>query len=426
MDTKAVRLYGKKDLRLEEFELPPVGENEILAKVICTSLSMSSYEAVKQGTDHMRVPDGITLHPVIIGHEFGGELLEVGSKWTGKYKAGDKFAIYPGLNHYAGPIGLQSVPGFSYPYMGGGATYVILSNEVMESGCLMSYGGPGYYPTSLSKYLSRLIGAIHTNYHTIPGSPVHQMGIAQGGKMAILAGVDFMGLTAINYMLHREDRKPSLLVVTDIDQDRLDRAAKLYSVEYAASKNIELKYINTAILQDPVLYLMEMTGNKGYDDVFVFEYLASVVEQAYGILGLDGCLNFFAGVLNADIKTQMNFHNGHDVSKHVVNARGGNIDDMKEGLELLSRGFDPAGLVTHIGGLNAVIDAILDLPNATGGKKLIYNHIEMPLTPIEKFKELGKNNAVYCMLAEVCAQNNGVWSVEAEELLLANATALNY
>jgi hypothetical protein len=32
--TKAVRLYGKKDLRLEEFELPEIKENEILASVI--------------------------------------------------------------------------------------------------------------------------------------------------------------------------------------------------------------------------------------------------------------------------------------------------------------------------------------------------------------------------------------------------------
>ena len=31
MKTKAVRLYGEKDLRLEEFELPAIAENEIRA-----------------------------------------------------------------------------------------------------------------------------------------------------------------------------------------------------------------------------------------------------------------------------------------------------------------------------------------------------------------------------------------------------------
>ena len=54
MKTKAVRLYGKGDLRLEEFELPKIKEEEILAKVVSDSICMSSYKAAKQGADHKR------------------------------------------------------------------------------------------------------------------------------------------------------------------------------------------------------------------------------------------------------------------------------------------------------------------------------------------------------------------------------------
>ena len=43
MKTKAVRLYGKEDLRLEEFELPEMKDDEILAKVVSDSICMSSY-----------------------------------------------------------------------------------------------------------------------------------------------------------------------------------------------------------------------------------------------------------------------------------------------------------------------------------------------------------------------------------------------
>lgn len=32
MKTKAVRMYGTDDLRLEEFELPQIAENEVLVK----------------------------------------------------------------------------------------------------------------------------------------------------------------------------------------------------------------------------------------------------------------------------------------------------------------------------------------------------------------------------------------------------------
>ena len=41
MRTKAVRLYGKNDLRLEEFELPAIKDDEILAQVISDSICMS-------------------------------------------------------------------------------------------------------------------------------------------------------------------------------------------------------------------------------------------------------------------------------------------------------------------------------------------------------------------------------------------------
>ena len=70
MKTKAVRLYGKNDLRLEEFELPAIKEDEILAHVISDSICMSSYKASIQGADHKRVPNDVHENPIIIGHEF--------------------------------------------------------------------------------------------------------------------------------------------------------------------------------------------------------------------------------------------------------------------------------------------------------------------------------------------------------------------
>jgi threonine dehydrogenase-like Zn-dependent dehydrogenase len=112
--------------------------------------------------------------------------------------------------------------------------------------------------------------------------------------MAILAGVGPMGLAAINYVLHREDRKPSLVVVTDIDQSRLDRAAEIYSVEMAQQNGIHLVYLNTSSLENPVAYMREMTQGHGFDDVFVFAPVASVIEQGDALLAFDGCLNFFA------------------------------------------------------------------------------------------------------------------------------------
>ena len=415
MKTKAVRLYGKDDLRLEEFELPVIKDDEILAKVVSDSICMSSYKATHQGTDHKRVPNDVAEHPIIIGHEFAGEIVEVGAKWAHEFKPGDKFSIQPAMNDPRGPVGIYSAPGYSYQYIGGDATYVVIPKEVMENGCLLPFKGEGFYPASLSEPLSCVVGAMHACYHTTPGKYVHAMEIKDGGKMALLASVGPMGLAAINYVLHREDRKPSLLVVTDINQERLDRAASLYTVEFAKSRGIELHYVNTGV-ENPVELLKGFSGGTGYDDVFCFAPVAPVVEQADDILAFDGCLNFFAGPSKAPFKAPFNFYNVHYNNTHVVGTSGGNTDDMKEALHYMGKGMDPAGLVTHIGGLNAVIDTTKNLPEIPGGKKLIYTHIEMPLTAIADFGKVG--TPLFDELDRLCKAHKGLWNVEAETYLL--------
>ena len=420
MKTKAVRLYGKDDLRLEEFELPALKEDEILARVVSDSICMSSYKAVHQGTAHKRVPNDVAEKPTIIGHEFAGEIVEVGAKWKDAFKPGDKFSIQPAMNDPRGPVGIYSAPGYSYPNIGGDATYVIIPGEVMENGCLLPFKGEGFYPASLSEPLSCVIGAMHANYHTKPGSYVHQMEIRDGGKMALLASVGPMGLAAINYVLHREDRKPSLLVVTDIDQARLDRAASLYTVEFAASRGIELHYVNTRV-EDPVTLLMDLSGGKGYDDVFCFAPVPAVVEQADDILAFDGCLNFFAGPIDPKFSAMFNFYNVHYASTHIVGTSGGNTDDMRESLKLMEEGkINPAAMITHVGGIDAVVDTTLHLPQIKGGKKLIYTGIEMPLTAIADFAELGKKDPFFAELDAVCRKHNNLWNAEAEAMLLAH------
>ena len=67
MRTKAVRLHGEMDIRLDEFELPTLGSGEVLIKVVSDSVCASTYKAVKQGSNHKRVPPTVAENPVIIG-----------------------------------------------------------------------------------------------------------------------------------------------------------------------------------------------------------------------------------------------------------------------------------------------------------------------------------------------------------------------
>lgn len=417
MKTKAVRIYGKKDLRLDEFELPEMKDDEILAHIISDSICMSSYKAAMQGADHKRIPDDIHINPTIIGHEFAGVLVDVGKKWQHKFKPGQKFSIQPAMNQ----TGTLNAPGYSFRYIGGDATYIIIPSLVMEADCLLAYEGEAFFPASLSEPMSCIVGAFHASYHIPPGTYTHDMGIKEGGKMAILAGVGPMGLGAIDYALHC-DRRPGLIVVTDIDENRLSRASCLFTPEDAEKEGIKLIYVNTGNMNNPVKYLRDLTEGTGYDDVLVFAPVKPVVEMGDAILGFDGCLNFFAGPTNPDFKAEFNFYNVHYAFTHLVGTSGGNTDDMRESLKLMADGrINPAIMITHVGGLDAVVETTLNLSQIPGGKKLIYTNISMPLVSLYKLEELGKKDSLYAGLHEIVMRNGFIWSREAEEFLLANA-----
>ena len=413
MKTRAVRLYGKEDLRLEEFELPPVRDDEILVKIVSDSICMSSYKAAEQGPEHKRVPDDVAVNPVIIGHEFCGEIMEVGSRWRDQFQPGAKFAIQPAFNYH----GSLEAPGYSYPHCGGDATYVIIPPEAMETGSLLKYDADCFFYGSLAEPMSCIVGGFHAFYHTTQGSYVHEMGNVIGGNMAILGGAGPMGLGAVDYALHF-DRKPALLTVTDIDDTRLDTARQLFPREMAERLGIELHFINT-LREGAEEKMMALSGGRGYDDVLVMAPVKPVVEQADRLLGHDGCLNFFAGPVDSGFSALFNFYNVHYAATHVTGTTGGNTDDMVEALAMMAANkINPSAMITHVGGLNCVVDTTLNLPKIPGGKKLIYTHLDMPLTAIEDFAGLGETDSFFGALSEIVTRHGGLWNAEAEAYLL--------
>jgi threonine dehydrogenase-like Zn-dependent dehydrogenase len=413
MITKAVRMYGTKDLRLEEFELPEIKEDEILVKVISDSICMSTYKLVELGKKHKRTPQNIDTNPVIIGHEFAGDIVKVGAKWADQFKPGQKFALQPALN-YKGSL---ASPGYSYEFCGGACTYCIIPQEVMELGCLLNYDGESYFEASLGEPMSCIIGGYHANYHTNKQNYHHEMGVKIGGNLLVMGGCGPMGLGAVSYGLYTEN-KPKRLVVTDISDDRIRRAREVISEETAAEKGIELIYVNTQTMENPIEELMTLTEGKGYDDVFVYVPIRQVAELGDTLLAFDGCMNFFAGPTDNQFKADINLYNVHYTSTHILGTTGGNTDDLVEAIDLASkRLIEPAVMVTHVGGIDSIAEATLNLPKIPGGKKLNYTHFNMPLTAIDDFEELGKTDPLFKRLSDSCKGHKGLWNSEAEKIL---------
>ena len=172
MKTKAVRLYGENDIRLEEFDLPEIGSGDILIKVVCDSVCMSTYKTVKQGKKHLRVPDNVAENPIIIGHEFCAEVVEVGEEWKGEYEVGDKVVMPPVLSYLGG---FETI-GYSFQNIGGVSTYSIVSHHMISHGFLIKIDSDSFFNGSLIEPNSCVLRGYKANYH-LDGEGVPKMNI---------------------------------------------------------------------------------------------------------------------------------------------------------------------------------------------------------------------------------------------------------
>lgn len=410
MKTRAVRLYGENDLRLEEFELPELKNGEILIKIISDSVCMSTYKTAKQGAKHLRVPNDIHDNPVIVGHEFCAEIVEVTDKWKDKFHTGDKVVMPPVLSYLGG---MQTI-GYSFREIGGVSTFSIVYEHIIENGYLIKLESDCFFKGSLIEPASCVIRGYKASLH-LDEDLKPCAGIKSGGNVAILAGCGPMGLVAIDIALHGQV-KPSLIVVTDLNGERLNRARQIFSPEKAEADGIKLIFTNSTD-KDELLAV----SDGGFDDVFVYAPVPAVVELGDAVLAFDGCLNFFAGPLDKTFSAKFNFYNVHYQQHHVAGTSGSTVDDMKDIVRMISKQqIDPSVMITHIGGIDAAIDTTLRLPEIPGGKKLIYTHIQMPLTALKDFAVLGTKDVRFAELDKLIRKNNGLWSAAAERYLLEN------
>ena len=437
MFATALRLYGAGDLRLESIELDPAGEDAVLVEIVTNSICMSDWKAATLGTSHKRVPKDIATRPVMIGHEVCGIVREVGRKWRDRYAPGQRVSVQPAFNL---PGRELETMGYAWPTMGGDTTAIRIPDEVLEQDCLLPCKGDApFFACSLAEPVSCIVSALRTSYHNAFNSHVHRMGLEPDGTMLLLAGCGAMGLAAVDIACHWPEARPRRLVVTDVDTARLARAAAVFGLPAPSDghavgvvNGVELHFVNTRGLTDPVGTLKALnvdagtrSGNAtatggGYDDVLLFAAVPALIEQSSALMGFGGCLNFFAGPTDQGLTAPFNFYNVHYMGHHCVGSSGGDVADMADSLDWISRGIlHPEVMVTHVGGLDSTADATLSLHTIPGGKRLVYTHLSLPMTPIDDFAHLGETDPLFADLAAACAAHRGLWNQEAENILLA-------
>ena len=95
---KAALWYEKKDVRVEEIEEPKVVENSVKIKVKWCGICGSDLHEYLGGPIFIPVgqphPLSGTTAPVVLGHEFSGEVVEIG-EGVSKLKVGDRVIVEP-------------------------------------------------------------------------------------------------------------------------------------------------------------------------------------------------------------------------------------------------------------------------------------------------------------------------------------------
>lgn len=87
----AARMYGINDLRIEEMPKPKIGADEILVKVRVAAICVTDVRMLTSGTRGID-----SSQPLVLGHEFAGDIVEIGSGATG-HQAGMRVAVAPNM-----------------------------------------------------------------------------------------------------------------------------------------------------------------------------------------------------------------------------------------------------------------------------------------------------------------------------------------
>ncbi len=303
---KALVYYGAGDIRYEDVETPSPKADEVLIKVKAVSICGSDLSGYRGGNP-MRVP------PLIMGHEFAGEVAVLGEGVT-NCKVGDKVGVITNLFCGECPdckAGLQNVCDNrkiigttmkAGSYNGAMADYVVAPAEKL----LPLSGRLSFAEYSLMEPLSISLRATkHAGDLT--------------GKTVCVIGCGPIGLLAIKCI---KLFGAKTIIATDIVDDRLI-AAK----ESGATHTVNSK-------ADVLAYTREVTDQVGADVVFDAAGVAATINLGVDIVRMGGKV-IWIGMAAPKI----DFEYKHAVCKKI-NFQGSYMytTEMEEGLALLESG----------------------------------------------------------------------------------------
>jgi len=326
---KAAVWFGGKDIRIEDKPKPEIKDDEVLINVKAASICGADLHAYK-GLSKRRKP------PLIMGHEFSGEVTQVGKK-VKKLSKGDRVAVEPIIScgrckpckqgkrnvcENRRLIGLHSSGAF--------AEYV----AVPEIKCYK-------LPEKISFEEAALIEPLAVAVHAINITPIKKE------DNIVIIGSGTIGLMVLQVARNINSGK---IIVTGHRDYLLEEAKKLDANQV----------INTNE-NDPVKSIRSIYN--GADVVFEAVGRQDTVQQALSMLTSGGCVTII-GML--EDKMELDMLNVTVKEIEIRGSYGYKSDDFKQALNLVSSGkIKVKPFITHVFQLKDIVKGF----DALAGKK---------------------------------------------------------
>jgi 2-desacetyl-2-hydroxyethyl bacteriochlorophyllide A dehydrogenase len=234
---EAAVLYGDREIRVGAVPEPVLGRGDVIVASEYAGICGTDLH-VYRGEFRSRV-----RYPAILGHEFGGEIVEVGPEVRG-FRAGDRVAVDPILSCHACPacltghvnacLGLKllgiDVPG------GFGRLVAVPAHRLFR------------LPDNVPMKHAPMVEMFALGHHIL------ERGRVQPGETVVLLGAGKLGLSILDVLCH--SASPGLSIVTDLQPFRLETARAL-----GADRAIDVAR------EDPVSCVLDLTEGVGADCV---------------------------------------------------------------------------------------------------------------------------------------------------------------